>query len=176
MNFVFLTVDAQMKFLLSRNYADCYAYLKSYAPDPHNSNAVAAVSLLVTQLIMQQAINEMAKDDGDPDRSIATESLSLVAKMVNSFFQNDNSPSVKRLSLRFHKLKSIVSTGKVEYDEYYYWFQWGLDMDKANIDGNLTSIINWIAEKVMETKKFIATESPVTEGKLMDGQFDLGLN
>lgn len=150
MEVIYLTDEKYAKSILNRQISICYKFLEKNAALDCNGKALVACAVLFSQMVLQEVINRIAKDDDELDHFTASEALLLVAKLAAASIDSDGPVEVIRLQLRSKKLKGVVGFRTMQIWEIQYWLRLGLKLSSAEVDGLMPVILTWLKEATNE--------------------------
>jgi hypothetical protein len=115
---------------------------------------------LLAQLILQDAINQLAKNDEELDQSFLSKVLLLVAITAEKMIEDDESGAVTRLKLRSQKLRGMRSFRFLEIWELQYLLGMGTGLPKEQLTMRLADVVGWLEGTTNKTLDFIVESEP----------------
>lgn len=172
MDIIHLINEKQLKLILNRQISLCFKSLKAIAVTDCDKNKLLACSVLFAQLIMQDTINCIAKNDDELDHLVANEALLLIAKLSAASFDDNRSAEVMRLHIRSKKLKGVPGVKSLQIWEIQYWLKLGTGLSADDVGKCMPMILTWLNAATEESFKYLSKMSPTVMDEQISGQLD----
>lgn len=175
MNLTHLIMENELKLILNRQISICFAFLKPMVSPDCNKKALLACTVLLAQLAMQDAINQLAKNDEELDQFLLNEVLQLVAKTAEKVIENDGSEAVMRLKWRSKKLKNTLGVRFLQIWEMQYLLVLGTGLPREEVAKRLPEVLGWLSGTTQDAFDFIDKTEPLTMIQQAPDELNFGL-
>ena len=176
MDLVHLTRDMPMSMICSDIYAISFDYLRKLVGAKENIGPLMGLSILTTQMLLQDAINDIGNNREEVDDALRNVALTLIAKWaIDSFDRIDGceADGVARLQDRSKRIKTLTTVQDLSIGELRYWLKWGSELSDADRIKCVNVLVDWLPVEAKATLDYIIKMDLNKENALMSRQTNL---
>jgi hypothetical protein len=165
--------DKQMDEVFNISKGSIYAHLVRTYPLANDKKSLLAVSILFSQLILQEAICSLGNIDPEKDQAVMTETMSALGKIAAEYIEDAGGIYIQRFRVRSKKMKHYSSISFLPIWEYKYILSIGTSLPEEEIKKKAWELLDWLEDKALECAENIKKLEPKADPKSSNLSLDL---
>ena len=152
--------EKQLQEVFNQTKGKTFAHLRKIFPSATDEKSMISASVLLSQLVLQEAVCCIGDIDPEKDQAVMTDNLSVLAKFAAEYIEEAGGDYLQRFRARCKKIKHYESIASLRIWEFKYILIIGTGLPEEDVKLQAWGLVDWLEEKAKEYVEYIQKMQP----------------